>query len=97
MAESQVIVARNVNFSGHIHHRPDTDLLKHWPAALVAVLLGFAWLQLAGDSQVFADQALLNPPIGTESAQRSGTQSVLPAGSPELAKFRLLGVPAMAR
>ena len=90
-------MVRNVNYSSHIHHRPDTDLLKHWPAALVAVLLGVAWLQLAGDSQVFADHTLFDPPISTESAQHSGAQSVLPAGSPELTKFRRLGVPAMTR
>jgi hypothetical protein len=97
LAESQDVVVRNASYSGRIHHWPDSDLLKHWLAALLAVLLIFAWLQLAGDARVLGDEAALRPAIRTESAQNSGAASVLPAGSPELSKFRLLGVPAMAR
>lgn len=79
-------------------HGPCAGVLSHWPSLVLAFMLALAWLHFAGDSPVLADDVTVETTIrDSESFELFQATPSLPAGSPELWKFRLLGGPVMAR
>jgi hypothetical protein len=98
LAESQDIVMRKVDYSGVEVHGPTDAVLGHWPSLVLAFMVALAWLHFAGDSRVLANDVTVETPFReSDSLQLPRPPINVPAGSPELWKFRLLGGPVTAR